>query len=81
MKFRTGGRDGVMPTELGDDIFQMDVDLHSLVFTHHHLMSLEHVMAQRLRQLYDEYQGVVEKDAVGYCQQRVRTWRILINSF
>ncbi|XP_077464402.1 coiled-coil and C2 domain-containing protein 2A isoform X2 [Stigmatopora argus] len=35
--------------------YQLDVDVSGLIFSHHPLFSLEHVLASRLAQLYDRY--------------------------
>jgi coiled-coil and C2 domain-containing protein 2A len=35
--------------------YQLDVDINAISFSHHHLFSREHVLAQRLTQLFDQY--------------------------
>ncbi|XP_018423746.1 PREDICTED: coiled-coil and C2 domain-containing protein 2A [Nanorana parkeri] len=37
--------------------FQLDIDISGIVFTHHPLFSREHVLANKLSQLYDQYLG------------------------
>lgn len=44
--------DGVVD---GSGNYQLDVDINSIIFSHHHLFSHEHVLAMRLNQLYRQY--------------------------
>lgn len=37
---------------------QMDVDVGSILFSHHHLFSLEHHLANKLVEKYNAYQSV-----------------------
>ncbi|KAH9523492.1 Coiled-coil and C2 domain-containing protein 2A [Bulinus truncatus] len=39
----------------GGGFYQLDVDINSIIFTHHHLFSKEHVLANKLTLLYEEY--------------------------
>ncbi|CAG5129646.1 unnamed protein product, partial [Candidula unifasciata] len=39
----------------GGGFYQLDVDINSISFTHHHLFSREHVLAKKLSLLYEEY--------------------------
>lgn len=39
----------------GSGDYQLDVDVNSVTFTHHHLFSREHVLSTRLSQLYAQY--------------------------
>lgn len=36
-------------------LFQLDIDISGLIFTHHPCFSREHVLAAKLAQLYDQY--------------------------
>ncbi|XP_073465964.1 coiled-coil and C2 domain-containing protein 2A [Aquarana catesbeiana] len=42
--------------------FQLDIDISGIVFTHHPLFSREHVLANKLSQLYDQYLGRKQKN-------------------
>ncbi|XP_059159082.1 coiled-coil and C2 domain-containing protein 2A-like isoform X2 [Physella acuta] len=39
----------------GGGFYQLDVDINSISFTHHHLFSREHVLANKLTLFYEEY--------------------------
>ncbi|XP_013080825.2 coiled-coil and C2 domain-containing protein 2A-like isoform X2 [Biomphalaria glabrata] len=39
----------------GGGFYQLDVDINSITFTHHHLFSREHVLANKLTSFYEEY--------------------------
>ncbi|CAL1540858.1 unnamed protein product [Lymnaea stagnalis] len=39
----------------GGGFYQLDVDINSVSFTHHHLFSREHVLANKLTLFYEEY--------------------------
>lgn len=52
---------------------QLEVDLASLVFRHHHLFSLEHYMTRRLMELYHEYTNRLRHGAVTSLTSRLHT--------
>lgn len=51
--------------------YQLDVDINSLTFSHHHLFSREHVLATRLSQLYEEYLDRQKKNMAEYLTEKV----------
>lgn len=51
--------------------WQLEIDVHSVVFSHHHLFSREHVLVQRLRELMQGYEQAMQQDNVDYCARRV----------
>lgn len=51
--------------------YQLDVDINSLSFSHHHLFSREHVLATRLSQLYEEYMDRQKKNMAEYLSEKV----------
>lgn len=51
--------------------YQLDVDINSLTFSHHHLFSREHVLATRLSQLYEEYLDRQKKNMAEYLSEKV----------
>ena len=59
---------------LGDEFggrYQLDVDVNTLIFTHHSLFSKEHVLASRLRQMYDQYLKRKQKEVAQYLTEKV----------
>ena len=52
---------------------QLEVDLASLVFRHHHLFSLEHYMTRRLMELYHEYSTRLRNNTVASLTSRLHT--------
>ncbi|CAF1101848.1 unnamed protein product [Adineta ricciae] len=48
---------------IGSDRYRLDIDLGTLTFLHHHFMSIEHVFAMKLKQMYEHY--------TVRCQQRI----------
>uniref|UniRef100_A0A8C0ZJR8 Coiled-coil and C2 domain containing 2A n=1 Tax=Cyanistes caeruleus TaxID=156563 RepID=A0A8C0ZJR8_CYACU len=43
-------------------LFQLDIDISGLIFTHHPCFSREHVLAAKLAQLYDQYLARKQKN-------------------
>ncbi|KAL4236189.1 Coiled-coil and C2 domain-containing protein 2A [Mactra antiquata] len=59
-------------TTEGGGHYQLDVDISQIGFTHHHLYSREHVLAQRLTQLYDQYIFRQKKNMTDYLAEKLR---------
>jgi coiled-coil and C2 domain-containing protein 2A len=57
----------------GGSRYRLDVDVNTIVFTHHHLFSREHVKAAELTRLYDEYVSRLKKNAVEFLTGKVNT--------
>ena len=51
--------------------YQLDVDINTLVFQHHHLFSREHVLAAQLTQQYQHYMWRSQKQLVKFLRQKV----------
>lgn len=60
--------DGVLD---GGGNYQLDVDVNSVTFTHHHLFSREHVLATRLSQLYNQYSLRCNKNLAHFLTDKV----------
>ena len=60
--------DGILD---GGGRYQLDVDVNSIGFTHHHLFSREHVLANRLSQLYGQYTSRHNKNMVHFLTNKV----------
>ena len=60
--------DGVLD---GAGQYQLDVDVNSITFTHHHLFSKEHVVAARLSQLFQQYTTRRQKNMVNFLTDKV----------
>jgi coiled-coil and C2 domain-containing protein 2A len=58
--------------------YQLDVDINSLTFSHHHLFSREHVLATRLSQLYEEYLDRQKKNMAEYLTEKVSAYILWI---
>lgn len=61
-------------TTEGGGHYQLDVDINQICFSHHHLFSREHVLAQRLTQMYDQYIIRQKKNMTQYLGQKVRSY-------
>lgn len=59
--------------------YRLDVDINTLIFQHHELMSREHVLASRLSSLAHQYQERRLSNVVEYYSQKVRD-SVAINS-
>ncbi|CAF1989494.1 unnamed protein product [Rotaria magnacalcarata] len=46
---------GVASDPIGADRYRLDLDLEKISFIHHHYMSIEHVLAMRMKQMYQHY--------------------------
>ena len=58
-------------SEASEGLFQIDVDINTLVFTHHPFFGKEHVLESRLRQQYDQYLKRKQKDMAQYLTDKV----------
>ncbi|XP_074640810.1 coiled-coil and C2 domain-containing protein 2A-like isoform X2 [Tubulanus polymorphus] len=56
--------------------YQLDVDINSISFSHHHLFGRENVLAVRLTQLYDEHLQRTKKNLVSYLTERLRALKV-----
>eukprot|EP00057_Strongylocentrotus_purpuratus_P020191 XP_011674665.1 PREDICTED: coiled-coil and C2 domain-containing protein 2A [Strongylocentrotus purpuratus] len=61
---------------VSDGQYQIDIDINTLVFTHHPYFSKEHVLESKLRQQYDQYLRRKQKDMAQYLTDKV-LWRSL----
>jgi len=59
-----------MAVNVGRD-YQLDVDVNTVVFHHHHLFSREHVHASQLTRLYEEYVSRMRKRAAEFLTGKV----------
>lgn len=51
--------------------YQLDVDINSVSFTHHHLFSREHVLANKLTLLYEEYLARNKRNITEFLTEKV----------
>jgi len=51
--------------------YQLDVDVNTVVFWHHHLFSQEHVHASQITRLYEEYVSRKRKKTVEFLTGKV----------
>jgi len=51
--------------------YQLDVDVNSIVFWHHHLFSQEHVYASQITRLYEDYVSRMKKRTVEFLTGKV----------
>jgi len=51
--------------------YQLDVDINTVVFWHHHLFSQEHVYASQITRLYEEYVSRTRKKTVEFLTGKV----------
>ncbi|XP_067678650.1 coiled-coil and C2 domain-containing protein 2A-like [Haliotis asinina] len=56
----------------GTGRYQLDVDINSITFTHHHLFSREHVLSQRLTELYRQYLIRKKKNITEFLIEKLR---------
>ncbi|XP_046545533.1 LOW QUALITY PROTEIN: coiled-coil and C2 domain-containing protein 2A-like [Haliotis rubra] len=56
----------------GSGRYQLDVDINSITFTHHHLFSREHVLSQRLTELYRQYLIRKKKNITEFLIEKLR---------
>lgn len=52
--------------------YQLDVDINSISFSHHHLYSREHVLAMRLTELYDQFLARRKKNMTEFLTEKVQ---------
>lgn len=51
--------------------YQLDVDVNTVVFWHHHLFSEEHVHASQMTRLYEEYVSRMRKRTADFLTGKV----------
>eukprot|EP00058_Branchiostoma_floridae_P024122 XP_002609612.1 hypothetical protein BRAFLDRAFT_87833 [Branchiostoma floridae] len=56
----------------GHGRYQLDVDVNTLVFTHHSLFSREHVLSARLNQLYQQYLVRTHKNMANFLTDKLK---------
>uniref|UniRef100_A0A4W3JK96 Coiled-coil and C2 domain containing 2B n=1 Tax=Callorhinchus milii TaxID=7868 RepID=A0A4W3JK96_CALMI len=61
----------IVTTIRATHIYQLDIDISSLRFTHHPLFSKEHVLAARLTQLYNNYQHRQQQNVTEVLTEKV----------
>ncbi|VDI43750.1 coiled-coil and C2 domain-containing protein 2A [Mytilus galloprovincialis] len=52
--------------------YQLDVDMNSISFSHHHLFSREHVLAERLTTLYGQYCARKNKNMTEFLTEKLK---------
>lgn len=57
----------------GQGPYQLDVDINTLLFQHHHLYSREHVLASQLTQAYQQYHTRHKRKITAYLTDKVYT--------
>lgn len=57
---------------IGAERYRLDIDIGSITFFHHHLMSVEHVFAMRMKQMYENYVIRRQQRRVQQLNDRVR---------
>ena len=55
----------------GGGFYQLDVDVNSISFSHHHLFSREHVLAHKLTLLNSEYMARAKRNMAGFLTEKV----------
>ncbi|ESO88285.1 hypothetical protein LOTGIDRAFT_219375 [Lottia gigantea] len=61
----------------GTGRYQLDADINSIVFSHHHLFSREHVLATRLTDLYQDYLARKKKNMTEFLIEKVHILPII----
>ncbi|XP_006873876.1 PREDICTED: coiled-coil and C2 domain-containing protein 2A [Chrysochloris asiatica] len=56
-------------------IFQLDIDISGLIFTHHPCFSREHVLASKLAQLYDQYLARRQRNKAKFLNDKLQALR------
>ena len=51
--------------------FQLDVDINTVIFRHHHMFSKEHVLAAQLSQQFEEYVSRTKRQVTEYLTGKV----------
>ncbi|XP_039554658.1 coiled-coil and C2 domain-containing protein 2A isoform X2 [Passer montanus] len=61
-------------------LFQLDIDISGLIFTHHPCFSREHVLAAKLAQLYDQYLARKQKNLTKLLTDKLHALRSAVHS-
>ncbi|XP_014781199.1 coiled-coil and C2 domain-containing protein 2A isoform X1 [Octopus bimaculoides] len=55
-----------------DRHYQLDIDINSIVFSQHHLFSMEHVLANKLLALYQQYSKIMKKNSLSFLTKKLK---------
>ncbi|XP_071499381.1 coiled-coil and C2 domain-containing protein 2A-like [Diadema antillarum] len=66
--------------DAAESVHQIDIDINTLVFTHHPFFSKEHVLASRLRQQYDQYLRRKQRDMAQYLTDKLQALKSAVTS-
>lgn len=67
-------------TEPGDhnEIYQLDLNISSIVFSHHSLFNLEQVLASRLFDIYESFQKRQQQNVTRLLSEKVRKCYVML---
>ncbi|CAF4571456.1 unnamed protein product [Rotaria sp. Silwood1] len=63
---------GLSNDPIGADRYRLDIDLGKITFVHHHLMSMEHVLAMKMKQMYECYTVRRQQRIVHQLSERIK---------
>ena len=72
-------RTGASNDPIGGERYRLDIDIGSITFFHHHLMSVEHVFALRMKQMYENYVIRRQQRRVQQLNDRVRREKVFLS--
>ncbi|GAB1611232.1 hypothetical protein Ahia01_001410400, partial [Argonauta hians] len=55
-----------------DQNYQLDIDINSIVFSQHHLFSVEHILAHKLVSYYQQYQKIVANNSISFLTKKLK---------
>lgn len=71
-------KDALSNDVIGADRYRLDIDLGTIAFLHHHQMNVEHVLAMKLKQMYEHYTVRTQQRIVHQLSEKVRLFKLII---
>ncbi|UJR21447.1 hypothetical protein I4U23_024533 [Adineta vaga] len=73
-------KSGVSNDPIGSDRYRLDIDLGTVSFIHHHLMSIEHVFAMKMKQMYEHYTVRMQQRVVQQLSDKIKALKSAENN-
>ncbi|CAF4260179.1 unnamed protein product, partial [Rotaria sp. Silwood2] len=79
--YQSDSEHGLSNDPIGADRYRLDIDLGKISFVHHHLMSLEHVLAMKMKQMYEYYTVRRQQRIVQQLSEKIKALKSAENNY
>ncbi|CAF3514679.1 unnamed protein product [Adineta steineri] len=78
--YKIDSESGISSDPIGADRYRLDIDLGTITFIHHHLMSIEHVFAMKMKQMYEHYTVRTQQHIVQQLSDKIKALKSAENN-